>query len=181
MRKKTIATLACGLLAATAAWAVVPQKWAFRSFDDFLRGKFDGVSLASDGRLTLSPREDRIDGPTEDFYLSFLMTPEGIGYLGTGHGGRIYRIAKDGKAELYAQTSEMDVTCLAMDKKGVLYAGTSPNGKIYKITAQAKTRTFSTRAKTTSGTCNSWRTAICSRPSGKSAAFTRSVPRAKAE
>jgi len=142
MSKKTLATLALALLAVTAALAVVPQKWTFRLFDDFLRGKFDGVSLASDGRLTLSPREDLIDGPTEDFYLSFLMTPEGIAYLGTGHGGRIYRIAKDGKAELYAQTSEMDVTCLAMDKKGVLYAGTSPNGKIYKITAQSKSADF---------------------------------------
>jgi len=142
MSKKIFASLACGLLAVTAAWAVVPQKWIFQSFDDFLRGKFDGVSLASDGRLTLSPREDRIDGPTEDFYLSFLMTPEGVAYLGTGHGGRIYRIAKDGKAELYAQTSEMDVTCLAMDKKGVLYAGTSPNGKIYKITARSKSADF---------------------------------------
>jgi len=142
MSKKTLATLALALLAVTAALAVVPQKWTFRLFDDFLRGKFDGVSLASDGRLTLSPREDPIDGPTEDFYLSFLMTPEGIAYLGTGHGGRIYRIAKDGKAELYAQTSEMDVTCLAMDKKGVLYAGTSPNGKIYKIAAQSKSADF---------------------------------------
>ncbi|MDP2914578.1 MAG: WD40 repeat domain-containing protein [Candidatus Aminicenantes bacterium] len=142
MSKKTVATLALALLAVTAALAVVPQKWTFRVFDDFLRGKFDGVSLASDGRLTLSPREEGIDGPTEDFYLSVLMTPEGIAYLGTGHGGRIYRISKDGKSELYAQTSEMDVTSLAMDKKGVLYAGTSPNGKIYKITAQSKSADF---------------------------------------
>ena len=142
MIKKIFASLACGLLAVMAAWAVVPQKWIFQSFDDFLRGKFNGVSLASDGRLALSPREDRIDGPTEDFYLSFLMTPEGVAYLGTGHGGRIYRIGMDGKAELYAQTSEMDVTCLAMDKKGVLYAGTSPNGKIYKITARSKSADF---------------------------------------
>ena len=70
------------------------------------------------------------------------MTPEGTGYLGTGHGGKIYKISKDGKADLFAQTSEMDVTCLAMDKKGILYAGTSPNGKIYKITAQGKSEIF---------------------------------------
>jgi len=138
MNKKAIAMLTLALLAAAAAWAVVPEKWTFQSFDEFLRGRFEGISLASDGRLTLAPREDRIAGPTEDFYLSFLMTPEGIAYLGTGHGGRIYRIAKDGKADLYAQAPEMDVTCLALDKKGVLYAGTSPNGKIYKITAATK-------------------------------------------
>lgn len=142
MNKKIFAIPALIVLAAAAALAVVPQKWTFRLFDDFLRGKFDGVSLGSDGKLTLSPREDRIEGPTEDFYLSFLMTPEGIGYLGTGHGGKIFRIAKDGKTELLAQVPEMDVTCLAMDKKDVLYAGTSPNGKIYKVAAQGKSSEF---------------------------------------
>jgi len=142
MRKTILASLPVALFVVSAVLAVVPQKWTFRSYDDFLRGKFDGVSVSSDGVLTLSPREDKIDGPTDDFYLSFLMTPEGVAYLGTGHEGKIYKITKEGKSELYFQTSEMDVTCLAMDNKGILYAGTSPNGKIYKITSQGKSTEF---------------------------------------
>jgi hypothetical protein len=76
--------------------------------------------------------------PAEEFFLSLAVTPEGIIYLGTGHGGKVYRIAKEGQPELYFQAPEMDVTCLALDSKGVLYAGTSPNGKVYKITAKDK-------------------------------------------
>ena len=138
MRKISLASLVLLFILASAASAVVPQKWVFRGYDDFLRGKFDGVSVSSDGVLTLSPREDILAGPAEDFYLSFLMTPEGVAFVGTGHEGKIYRITKEGKAELFFQASEMDVTCLAMDKKGILYAGTSPNGKIYKIASQGK-------------------------------------------
>ncbi len=126
------------LILVVAAGAVVPRQWTLRSFDDFLRGKFDGISLSSDGRLALSAPEEKIEGPAEDFYLSFQMSPEGVGYLGTGHGGKIYRLDKDGKAEVYFQAPEMDVTCLLLDPKGILYAGTSPNGKVYKITAANK-------------------------------------------
>jgi hypothetical protein len=141
--KKTILLIAgFFFLLASGAQAIVPQKWAVRSYEDFLRGKFDGVAISAEGLLSLSPREDKIEGPTEEFYLSFLMAPDGAAYLGTGHGGKVFRITKEGKAELYFQAAEMDVTCLAMDKKGVLYAGTSPNGKIYTITAPGKNAVF---------------------------------------
>jgi hypothetical protein len=122
--------------------AVVPQKWEIRSKDDFLKGKLGGVSVSNEGVLTLAPKEDKIASPTEEFYLSALLTAEGVTYLGTGHGGKVYRIGKDGKAELYFQAPEMDVTCLVLDRKGTLYAGTSPNGKVYKITEKSKGETF---------------------------------------
>jgi hypothetical protein len=122
--------------------AVVPQRWELRTMDDFLRGKFEGISVSKDGLLALAPKVDPIASPTEEFYLSILMTPDGTIYLGTGHGGKVYRIGKDGKADLYFQAPEMDVTCLALDRRGTLYAGTSPNGKIYKISEKAKAETF---------------------------------------
>ena len=122
--------------------AVVPQKWTLWSKEDFLGGKFDGISFSFDGALSLAPKEDKIVGPSEEFYLSLLPLADGSLFLGTGHGGKIYQIGKDGKADLYFQTQEMDVTCLARDSKGVLFAGTSPNGKIYKIKDKGKGEEF---------------------------------------
>lgn len=116
--------------------AVVPRKWEARTKDDFLKGKLDGLSISFEGVLSLAPKEESLPGPAEDFYLSFLAGPDGVAYLGTGHGGKIYRLGKDGQVELFFQAQEMDVSCLAMDSKGTLFAGTSPNGKIYKITAK---------------------------------------------
>jgi hypothetical protein len=142
MTRKAITILLLAVLFLGAAWAVSPQKWTFRTYEDFLRGRFDGVSLTAEGVLSLAPREDKVDGPTEEFFLSFLVALDGSVYVGTGHSGRIFRIGKDGKGELYFQAQEMDVTSLAVDPRGALYAGTSPNGKIYKITAKSQGAVF---------------------------------------
>jgi len=130
------------LVIASQLQAVVPRKWELRAREDFLKGKFAGISLSSEGVLSLGPRIEKIELPAEEFYLSLAAVPAGGFYLGTGHGGKIYRTGVDKKAELYFQTSEMDVTCLALDQKGNLFAGTSPNGKIYKITGKGKGEEF---------------------------------------
>ncbi len=118
--------------------AVVPKRWELRTRDDFLKGKFFGLSLSSSGVISIGPRVEKWELPAEEFYLSLVMAPNGVIFLGTGHGGKIYRIGNDRKAELYYQAAEMDVTALALDAKGQLYAATSPNGKIYRITAKGK-------------------------------------------
>jgi hypothetical protein len=127
---------------AASLQAVVPRKWELRTRDDYLRGKFDGVSVSYDGTLALAPKEEKIPAPQEEFYLSALAMADGATFLGTGHGGKVYRVAKDGQSELWFQAAEMDVTALAQDRKGVLYAATSPNGKIYKITGKGKSEEF---------------------------------------
>ncbi len=127
---------------ATSLQAVVPQKWELRTREDYLRGKFDGISVSYDGMLALAPKEEKIAAPQEEFYLSVLATADGTTFLGTGHGGKVYRIGKDGKSEVWFQAPEMDVTSLVLDRKGVLYASTSPNGRIYKITGSGKGEEF---------------------------------------
>ncbi len=146
MRKPAFASLAAGIILAAALAgvlrAVVPQKWELRTREDYLRGKFDGVSVSYEGTLSLAPKEDKLEAPQEEFYLSVLAVPDGTVFLGTGHGGKIYRIGKDGRAELWFQAPEMDVTALVRDTRGTLYASTSPNGKIYKITDKGKGEQF---------------------------------------
>jgi len=143
MRPTTpFAAAAALLVLASSLGAVVPQKWELRTREDFLRGKFDGVSVSYEGTLSLAPKEERIAAPQEEFYMSVLPAADGAVFLGTGHGGKVYRIGKDGKAELWFQAAEMDVTGLVQDRKGVLYAATSPNGRIYKITDKGKGEPF---------------------------------------
>ncbi len=138
MKKVWVAVFSVLVILTQALQGVVPQKWEIRGKDEFLKGKFDGISVSYGGILSLSPKEEKIEGPAEEFYLSFLITSEDVIFVGTGHGGKIYRISKGGQPEAYFQVPEMDIYCLAMDKKGNLYAGTSPNGKIYKITDKNK-------------------------------------------
>jgi sugar lactone lactonase YvrE len=142
MRKCALPAVLGLLVLASSLQAVVPQKWELRTRDDYLRGKFDGVSVSYDGTLALAPKEEKIAAPQEEFYLSALATTDGATYLGTGHGGKVYRIDKTGKAELWFQAPEMDVTALAQDRKGTLFAATSPNGKVYKIMDKGKGEEF---------------------------------------
>lgn len=130
------------LISVITALGVVPQKWILINFDDFLSGKFEGISVSYDGVLSLSPKDEVFEGPDEEFYLSLIIDADGSSFLGTGHDGKVYKATEDGKFELYFQMPEMDVTCLAMDRRGNLFAGTSPNGNIWKITEQGKGEVF---------------------------------------
>lgn len=142
MKKSLGLTLIVLLFFVLLLHGVSPQKWELQRIDDFIKGKFEGISVSYDSILSLSPKEEKIEGPAEEFYLSLLVAPEGVIFLGTGHGGEIYRITPDGKPDLYYKVPEMDVYCLAQDSNGNLYAGTSPNGKIYKITDKGKGDSF---------------------------------------
>jgi hypothetical protein len=136
MMKRLIALgIALCILSVASAQAVTPRSWELLRLEQFLKGKFDGISVSYSGAMSLAPREVVWQGPLEEFYLSALRDRDGNLFLGTGHSGNIYKIDREGNPELYFHTPEMDVYCLAQDSRGHLYAGTSPNGKIYKITA----------------------------------------------
>jgi hypothetical protein len=130
------------VLTAAVLLAVSPQKWQVRTMDDVLKGKSRGLSVSSEGELFLAPAEEAVEGPAEEFYLSLASGPDGALYLGTGHSGRVYRVPKTGKPELFFQAPEMDVTALGVGADGTLFVGTSPNGKIYKVKEKNKGEVF---------------------------------------
>ena len=134
MKRHLLVLSILSVIMVVTLFAVQPQKWELRSLNDYLNGKFDGISVSYDGVLALSPKEEMMEGPAEEFYLSFIAGESGEIFIGTGHGGKIYRINNAGKQELYYQVPEMDIYCLALDSQGTLFAGSSPNGKVYKIT-----------------------------------------------
>lgn len=121
---------------------VIPQNWELYRLEDYLDGRFDGISISHEGALSLSPKVEDLEGPTEEFYLSMLITSDGTKYLGTGHSGKIYKVGTDGKFELFSQFPEMDVYCIVQERNGNLYAATSPNGQIYKISEQGRPEPF---------------------------------------
>ncbi len=55
-------------------------------------------------------------------------------FVATGERGQVYQVEPDGKATLYYDTGQMNVTALAVAPNGRLYAGTDPNGLLYEIT-----------------------------------------------
>lgn len=107
--------------------------WEVNSYQDFLRGRFNGVSLGRDGKVLLAPRMETLFTSEQPSIWAVAQAPDGTLYLGTGHHGRVYAVSPGGQSRLYWTAEEPEVFALAVDSKGVLYAGTSPNGKVYRI------------------------------------------------
>ncbi len=120
-------------LAAAIAGASGTANWEMNSYQDFLRGRFKGVSLSRDGKLLLAPPLETVFTSEQSVIWSLVEAPDGSIYAGTGHRGRVYRIDKSGKGTLWWTSEQPEIFALAVAPNGALYAATSPNGRVYRI------------------------------------------------
>ncbi len=105
------------------------------------RGK-DGAIYAGTGPggqiLRLVNGKARVWCETHQTYVwSLAVAADGHVYAGTGPKGRIYKINPEGKSQLFYQTRQEHILCLAMELE-TLYAGTDKGGLVYKIDARGK-------------------------------------------
>jgi len=107
--------------------------WELTSYQDFVKGRFDSVSLTRDGKLLIAPRLETVFSTDQPAIWSIVEAPDHSLYLATGHRGRVFRVDATGKSFLLWTAPEPEVFALALDGKGVLYAATSPDGKVYRI------------------------------------------------
>lgn len=64
---------------------------------------------------------------------SVAAMPDGSVLAGTGHSGKVYRVAADGSASQAWAAPQGEVFTLVTDAKGAVYAGSSPNGGVYRL------------------------------------------------
>jgi hypothetical protein len=134
MKPCTPGGLATGvLLLAATCIASTSATWEMTSFSDFVKGKFDGVSLGRDGRLSLAPKLDTLFTSEQPVIWSVAAGPDGALYAATGHRGRVFRIEPNGTSKLLWTADRPEVFAIAVDKSGILYAASSPDGKIFRI------------------------------------------------
>ena len=121
--------------------------WEMNSYNDFVRGRFEGISLSREGRLSLSPKIETLFTSDQSVIWSVAQAPDGALYAGTGHRGRVYRIDGSGKSSLLWTAEQPEVFAVAVDQKGVVYAGTSPGGKVYRIQNGAASEYFAPKSR----------------------------------
>ncbi|HLK67600.1 MAG TPA: hypothetical protein VKU19_29390 [Bryobacteraceae bacterium] len=142
------AGLAAGLmLTAISLFSSGTTAWEMNSYTDFVRGRFDGVSLSREGRLSLAPKVDTIFTSDQPVIWSVAQAPDGTLYAATGHRGRVYRIDASGKSSLVWTAEQPEIFAIAVDANGVAYAGTSPDGKVYRIQNGTATEYFAPKAR----------------------------------
>src|SRR5581483_7690294 len=124
--------LTFAVLAASAIMsAATSTAWEMNTYQDFIRGRFSGVSLDHDGRIGVAPKLDTLFSTGQPVIWAVAQAPDGSVYLGTGHRGRVYRVAPDGSNSLVWSADQPEVFAVAVDAEGVVYAATSPDGKVY--------------------------------------------------
>ncbi|MCA1616197.1 MAG: WD40 repeat domain-containing protein [Acidobacteria bacterium] len=138
----TLLLIAFAFAAAPAARAGGPVVWETNSREELLKGEARGVSVTDTGALMLAPRFAQVFNTEQAYVWSTASDAAGNVYLGTGHDGRIFRVAPDGKGALLYDAAELDVTALAVGRDGALYAGTSPDGKVYRVGADGRAEVF---------------------------------------
>jgi len=124
-----------------SAFAAVPTFWRLESQADFLPGEAKGVSIASEGTISLAPAA-QVLAEVNDPYLWSLAVDGARVYLGSGNDGKVYRVEATGESRVLADTNELQVHALAVDRRGTVYAGTSPRGSVYKIATDGTTDVF---------------------------------------
>jgi hypothetical protein len=135
------AATAMSLAAATTA------TWEMNTYQDFLKGRFEGLSLDHDGRLTVAPKLETVFSSGQPTIWSIARAPDGSIYAGTGHRGRVYQVAASGSSNLVWTSDQPEIFAVAVDSAGVLYAATSPDGKVYRIENGKATEFFAPQAK----------------------------------
>ncbi|MBZ5554095.1 MAG: hypothetical protein LAO21_15370 [Acidobacteriia bacterium] len=133
-----ILILACS----SPVFSVGPQFWEQSTFRDFQQGKVVGCSIAHEGRVTLSPELKPIFSTDQVLVWSMVNDARGNLYLGTGHGGKVFRVDSKNDGKLFYTAKELDVFALAVDPENNLYVGTSPDGKVYKVTHEGNASEF---------------------------------------
>jgi len=135
------------LVLGAPVWSATTATWEMNTYQDFLRGRFQGVSLDRDGRLMLAPKLDTVFSSGQPTIWSIAQAADGSVYAGTGHRGRVYRISATGTSNLLWTADEPEVFAVALDAAGTLYAATSPDGKVYRIENGKATEFFAPKAK----------------------------------
>ncbi len=120
------------------AHAGQPAVWETSGRAELLKGDARGVSISDTGVLTLAPKLNEVFNTQQTYVWSSAVDGQGNVFLGTGHDGKIFKVAGTGSGSLLYDAAELDVTALAVARDGAVYAGTSPDGKVYRITADGK-------------------------------------------
>jgi sugar lactone lactonase YvrE len=118
------------------------RTWLQSDAYDFEKGQLHGLSLRSDGRLSLAPKASELFDASSAYLWALARDSKGNLYTGGGPGARLFQISLDGSHKKLAEFDALEIHAIAIDAKDQVYAATSPDGKIYRVSANGKSEVF---------------------------------------
>ncbi len=135
--------LACGVVSAAAvsAPASQPRDFEFVGAAAFLAGELEGLSVDSEGRVSLAPAVTKLFDSAAPYVWSLALDARGTLYAGSGSDGQVFRVQGEAGAPFFT-AAEQQIQALAAGPDGKLYVGSSPDGKVYAVDAQGRGSVF---------------------------------------
>jgi sugar lactone lactonase YvrE len=132
----------CTIFFAAGANAEHTRSWRQSTYDEFLKGTSNGVTVRSDGRLELSPKFTLLADADASFLWTLRTDPKGVLYAAGGSPAKVFRFDASGKPTKAFESTDLAVQSIAFDSKGNLFVGTSPDGKVYRVTPSGEKSVF---------------------------------------
>jgi WD40 repeat protein len=137
-------SVACLLVVACAfvARAEHTRRWRISTYEEFLKGKANGVAVRSDGRLELAPKFTLIADADASYLWSLRTDLKGVLYAAGGSPAKVFRFDTAGKPTAVFDSADLSAQAIAFDSQGNLYVGTSPDGKVYRVSSSGEKSVF---------------------------------------
>jgi len=129
-------------IAATSLLAEHTRRWRQSTYEEFQRGKAQGVAVRSDGHLELAPKFSLLADADASYLWSLKTDANGMLYAGGGSPAKVFKFEGSGKPKIVFESTDLLVQSIAFDGKGALYVATSPDGKVYKVSASGEKSVF---------------------------------------
>jgi hypothetical protein len=118
------------------------RRWRISTYEEFLKGKANGVAVRSDGRLELAPKFALIADADASYLWSLRTDPKGVLYAAGGSPAKVFRFDSAGKPTTVFESPDLSAQAIAFDSQGNLYVGTSPDGKVYRVSSSGEKSLF---------------------------------------
>jgi WD40 repeat protein len=129
-------------IAATSLLAEHTRRWRQSTYEEFQKGKAQGVAVRSDGHLELAPKFSLLADADASYLWSLKTDANGVLYAGGGSPAKVFRFEGGGKPKIVFESTDLLVQSIAFDGKGALYVATSPDGKVYKVSPSGEKSVF---------------------------------------
>lgn len=137
-----LTTLLAGiLLPGSLVRAVETKTWTQSEAAEFEKGTPKGVSIASDGRVSLAPRFKEVYDAALPYLWSLAADSKGRLFAG-GANGKLIMLDAKGVGTVAAEIPGGDIFCVAVNSKDEVFAAVSPEGKVYKLASSGKAALF---------------------------------------
>ena len=100
-RITVITTILFLFLSFVAVQAGQPAIWETSGRAELLKGDARGVSISDTGVLALAPKLTEVFSTQQTYVWSSAIDSQGNVYLGTGHDGKLFKVAASGAGSLF--------------------------------------------------------------------------------